>query len=173
VNLLKDRGARAVIVDARGNPGGSFPAAVQTAQRMLPTGIIVTTQGQAAEFAHRVFSSDSGMSAHDIPVVLLVDSSTMSAAEVLAAAWKDHQRAYLIGMPTFGKGAVQGKIRLQAADQLDKPNRSGSVVVTLAHAFRPNGDAINGSGVVPHQLESDATRQLNLAISKALEMIEP
>jgi carboxyl-terminal processing protease len=173
LNSLKSRGARAVIVDVRGNSGGSFPAAVQTTQRLLPHGIIVTTQGQSPEFAHRVFSSDSGMTAHDLPAVLLVDGRTMSAAEVMAAAWKDHQRAYLIGMPTYGKGIVQGKIRLQSLDHADKGNRSGSVLLSLAKAFRPNGEAINGQGVVPHQLESDPNRQLDHAVNKALELLDP
>lgn len=166
---LKARGARVLVIDARGNTGGSFPAAIQVAQRFLPGGIVVTTQGQAPEFAHRVFSSDSGMAAFDLPVVLLIDTKTMSAAEAVAAAWKEHNRATLVGLPTFGKGAVQSPVRLTAADGPDGP-RSGVLVLTVATMFGPRGGPINGVGVVPHVLEADAARQLDVAIAKAVEL---
>src|SRR4029077_8902971 len=90
------------------------------AKRLLPSGLIVTTQGQAAEVDNVPFSSDSGMTAHDIPVVLLGEAETASAAEVLVAALKDHERATLVGMPTFGKGAVQYPLRLDSLDAKDE-----------------------------------------------------
>lgn len=164
---LKARGARVLVIDARGNTGGSFPAAIQVAQRFLPGGIVVTTQGQAPEFANRVFSSDSGMTAFDLPVVLLIDTKTMSSAEAVAAAWKEHSRATLVGLPTFGKGAIQSPVRLTAVDGAE---RSGVLVLTVATMFGPRGGPINGVGVVPHVLEADAGRQLDVAIAKAVEL---
>jgi C-terminal processing protease CtpA/Prc len=158
-----------LVIDARGNTGGSFPGAIQVAQRFLPGGIVVMTQGQAPEFNNRVFSSDSGMTAFDLPVVLLIDTKTMSSAEAVAAAWKEHNRATLVGLPTFGKGAIQSPVRLTAVDRPDGP-RSGVLVLTVATMSGPRGGPINGAGVVPHFLEADTARQLDVAIAKAIEL---
>ena len=172
ITRLKASGARALVLDLRGNMGGSFLASVDTARRLLPSGLIVTTQGQAAEVDNVPFTSDSGMTAHDIPVVILVDSETASAAEVFAAALKDNDRAPVIGMPTFGKGAIQYPLRLAALDELDehgkpKTSKSGGVRLTIATLIAPRGGVINGVGINPHVLEANPTRQLELAASRA------
>jgi len=175
INRLKGAGARVLVLDVRGNMGGSFLGGVDTARRLLSSGLIVTTQGQSPEVDNVPFSSDSGMTAQDIPVVLLVDSETASAAEVFAAALKDNNRAALIGMPTFGKGAIQYPLRFFALDELDesskpKTHRSGGVRLTIARLIAPRGGAINGVGISPHVLEADATRQLELAVIRAAEL---
>jgi C-terminal peptidase prc len=166
---LRSRGMRALVLDVRGNPGGLFTSAVAVAQRFLPTGIVVTTRGQSPEFADRVFSSDAGPSAWEFPVVLMVDTRTMSAAEVLAAALKDHARATVIGLPTFGKGVVQSPVRLQAPDVSD--GKSAVLILTVAAVAGPRGVSLN-EGVAPHILEADPTRQLELAILKAAELTQ-
>lgn len=176
INLLKTQGARSMVLDLRGNMGGSFLASVETAKRLIPNGLIVTTQGQLSEVANQPFSSDSGMSAHDIPVVVLIDAETASAAEVLAAALKDNNRATLVGMPTFGKGAIQYPLKLVSLDDVDdqgKPrsNRSGMVRLTIAKLIAPRGGPINGVGIPPHILEADPERQLELAMEKAIELL--
>ncbi|MBN9122125.1 MAG: hypothetical protein J0I06_23790 [Planctomycetes bacterium] len=175
INHLKNEGARVVILDLRGNHGGSFLAGVDTARRLLPAGLIVTTQGQASEVNNQVFSSMSGMTAHDIRVVLLIDAETASAAEVLAAALKDNDRATLVGMPTFGKGTVQYPLRLVTLDDVDptgrRVNKTGTVRITIAKLISPRSGPINGVGVTPHFLEADFAQQLDLAIEKAVELL--
>jgi len=176
IHWLKARGVRSVVLDLRGNMGGSFIAGVETAKRLIPAGLIVTTQGQLSQVDNQPFSSDSGMSAHDIPTVVLVDGETASAAEVLAVALKDHNRATLIGMPTFGKGAIQYPVRLDSLDEKDeagrpKTSKSGGVRLTIAKLLSPSGSAINGVGVTPHILEMHPTRQLELALDKAAELV--
>jgi C-terminal processing protease CtpA/Prc len=90
----------------------------------------------------------------------------------VAAAWKDHDRATLVGLPTFGKGVVQSPIRLTAADGPGgSPHRSGVLILTVASMFGPRGGAINGAGVTPHVLEADPNRQLDLAVAKAVELV--
>ncbi len=170
---LKTDGARVIILDLRGNHGGSFLAGVEVARRLIPSGIIVTTQGQATDVNNQVFSSVSGMSAHDIKVVLLIDAETASAAEVLAAALKDNDRATLVGMPTFGKGTVQYPLRLVTLDDPDgkKPGKTGTVRITIAKLIAPRSGPINGVGVTPHHLEADFAQQLELAIEKAIELL--
>lgn len=176
IQSLKARGVRVVVIDLRGNMGGSFLAAVDTAKRLLPAGLIVTTQGQVSQVDNRPFSSDSGMTAHDIPAVLLVDAETASAAEVIAAALKDHDRATLVGMPTFGKGAIQYPLRLDALDDKDphgrpKTAKSGGVRLTIAKLIAPRGEPINGLGITPHVLEADPVRQRQIAIGKAIDLL--
>lgn len=172
---LKARGAKAVVLDLRGNPGGSFLSSIHSAMRFVPSGIIATTQGQSPDFAGRVFSSDSGMTAHDIPVVLLVDTRTMSAAEVFAAGLKDNNRAVIVGMPTFGKGLVQAPIRLHSlnpASEDGKPaDKSGVLILSVASVFGARGQGLNGVGVTPHWVEANPDRQLALALAKALELL--
>ncbi len=175
INALKVDGARVIILDLRGNHGGSFLAGVETARRLLPAGLIVTTQGQAPEVDNQVFSSSSGMTAQDIPLVLLIDAETASAAEVLAAALKDNNRAKLVGMPSFGKGTVQYPLRLVTLDDSDptgkRPNKTGTVRVTIAKLIAPRSGPINGIGVTPEFLEADYGEQMNVAIEKALELL--
>jgi len=168
---LRMQGMRGLIVDLRGNPGGLLTAAVSTATRFQAHGIVATTTGQVPEFADRVFSSDSGSGACDLPLVVLVDRRTMSAAEVVAAAWKESGRAMLVGMSTFGKGAVQpAPIPLHAADRPDQLGRSGTLVVTAAHVYGPGKTPIERVGIQPHHTESDPTRQLEVGIVKLQEL---
>lgn len=165
---------RGVIIDLRGCLGGSFMASVETAKRLIPNGLIVTTQGQVSEVSNHPFSSDSGMSAHDVPLVVLINAETASAAEVLAAALKDNNRATLIGLPTFGKGAIQYPLKLASLDEVDdqgKPQagRSGMVRLTIAKLIAPRSGPINGVGITPHIMEAAADQQLILAIEKFLD----
>lgn len=167
---LKEQGVRSLILDLRGNAGGHFLAGVRVAERFVPAGIIATTDGQVPDFAGRVFSSDSGMSAFDLPMVVLMDTKTMSAAEIVASALKDHQRAVIIGMPTFGKGVVQHPFKLSAADGAN-PNgihkvRSGTLVLTIAKILTARGSPIHGHGVLPDIVEADPARQLALALER-------
>lgn len=174
VAVLKAKGARAVILDLRGNHGGSFLAGVEVARRLLPAGLIVTTQGQAPEVDNQVYSSASGMTAHDIPLVLLIDAETASAAEVLAAALKDNNRAKLVGMPSFGKGSVQYPLRLMTLDDDPtgkKTGKTGTVRVTIAKLISPRSGPINGVGITPDVLEPNEALQLEVAIQKAIEQI--
>lgn len=172
ITVLKNREMRALIIDLRGNFGGHFMTAVHMAQRFVPSGVIVGTQGQLPEFDERLFSSESGMSAYEFPVVLLVDTKTMSSAEIFTAALKDHGRATVVGMGTFGKGAIQCPFRLDPLKRSDPGARdAGTLVITVANAVSPRGNPINGGGVMPHVTEADPARQLELAISKALVAI--
>lgn len=159
---LKEQGLRALVLDVRGNPGGSFLAGVETARKFLPAGAIVSTHGQLPQVSGQTFSSASGMAAFDLPLVLLIDGDTASAAEVLAAALRDNHRAVLVGEATFGKGTLQFPLRL---------NGSGAVRVTIARLVAPSGPL--SAGVTPHIVEPDPVRQFDLAADRANELIMP
>lgn len=163
IQSLQDLGMRSLVLDLRGNCGGNFPAAVAVAQRFIPSGIVVTTQGQSTDFANRTFTSESGLTAYDMPLVVLVDGKTMSSAEIVTAALKDNGRATVVGMPTFGKGAIQSSF------QLGSGSKAGTLVLTVASSFGPRGTALNGAGISPNVMEADVARQLEVAVSRALD----
>ncbi len=177
ITSLKARGMRVMLLDLRGNHGGSFLAGVEVARRLLPGGMIVTTQGQLGQVAGQVYSSDAGMAALDLPLVVLIDAETASAAEVVAAAVRDNDRGLLVGMPTFGKGTIQYPLRLNAADEVEgmtpPRSRSGTVRVTIARLIAPRGASINGVGITPHVIDPDPTRQIEIAILRGQELLQP
>jgi C-terminal peptidase prc len=164
---------RALVLDLRGNTGGLFPAAVKTAEKFLPGGIIVTAQGQH-ESANKVYTSTAGNAASSLPMIVLVDGETASAAEVLAVALRDNRRAKLIGTATFGKGTVQKVVTFTTAEEVD--NESGkaqpraAVRITQARLIAPSGGPITGVGVTPDQLIPDRDRQFAAALEQAKEL---
>lgn len=164
---------QALVLDLRGNPGGSFEAAVRVAERFLPQGVIVTTHGQATE-VNKIYTSTAGGAALTWRLYVLVDGETASAAEVLAAALRDHQRATLVGTPTFGKGTIQCLIQFETAEERGadgKPrSRTGGVKITLARFFSPNGQALSG-GITPHLVQADKDRQLGAALDDAARYV--
>jgi carboxyl-terminal processing protease len=142
---LKMQGMKALIVDLRGNWGGVFTSAVQAAERFLPEGkVIVSTQSPVPEQVQVHRAAFPG--ALDIPLVVLIDGETASAAEVLAGALKDHGRAVLVGQPTFGKCSIQRVLQLDASGT---ENARSGMRVTLAKFLSPGGTSYNLKGVTP------------------------
>jgi C-terminal peptidase prc len=162
---LRSEGLRALILDLRGNPGGSFPAAVQVADRFLPNGVIVSTQGQLRSVT-KTYVAQHPLTALDVPMIVLVDGDTASAAEVVAGALKDNQRALLVGQTTYGKGSIQRLLHLQAG---------GGLWLTLARFYTPRGQPFAGVGVTPHLIEPrrDAAKDypLDVAFEQAARML--
>lgn len=128
-----------LILDLRGNHGGILQQAVMTAALFLNHGVITTTEGRAAE-ANHVWSIQGGDLTNNAPLALLVDQDTGSAAEVLAAALADQQRAVVAGSSTFGKGMVQVSTIM--------PN-GGHLSLTWARLTAPQGWTLQGLGVLP------------------------
>lgn len=170
--LMEMGTARAIVMDLRGNTGGLFSAAVKTAEKFLPGGIIVTAQGQHEE-ANKVYTSTAGNAAFDLPMVVLVDGETASAAEVLAVALRDNRRAKLIGTATFGKGSVQKVVAFTTAEEVDEDGKikpRAAVRITMARLIAPSGNPITGVGVTPDQLIPDRDRQTTAAMEQAREL---
>lgn len=165
--------AKALVFDLRGNSGGTFLAAVKAAEKFLPAGIIVTANGQHNEF-NKVYTSTTGNLALDLPIVVLVNGETASAAEVFAVALRDNQRAKLVGTGTFGKGTVQNVIKFTTAEEVDpvtgKTKPRAAVRITLARLLAPSGNPITGVGVTPDTIERDAERQTQIAHEQAREL---
>lgn len=151
-------GLKALIMDLRGNPGGSLLAAVQLVERFLPSGTVLITQGQNPTF-NRTWESHSGLLAVDLPLIVLIDGETASAAEVFAGALKEHQRARLVGSPTFGKGTMQHV--WPVAD-------GGALRLTLARLFGPRGLPYQGLGVLPDLHDTLRPKETALELARSL-----
>ena len=128
-----------LVLDLRSNPGGLLVSAVQVADDLLDKGNIVTTRGRIA-VSDSKFDATPGDRLQGAPLVVLVDAGSASAAEVLAGALRDNNRARVIGSRTFGKGSVQTVLPLDNGD---------SVKLTTARYYTPSGKSIQASGIVP------------------------
>jgi carboxyl-terminal processing protease len=143
---------KAIILDLRGNPGGLLDVAVDVARRFLPTGVIVSTQHQDPKNSTIYQSQNPG--ALTLPLAVLVDGDTASAAEVLAGALKDNNRARVLGQTTYGKGCSQGLLKLPTEGALRSPavtsgGPTGAIRITIARFFSPSGQPYTGRGVEP------------------------
>src|SRR5262249_10640623 len=143
---LKAGGVKGVILDLRGNSGGSFDAAVNSARRFLTGGVIVSTRNHQAKVTRHMVRNGSGIVPLTVPMVVLVDGETASAAEILAGALKENGGAKLVGQTTYGKGCSQGLFQLAAV-------KGGTVVgairITMAKFLSPKGEAYSGRGIAP------------------------
>lgn len=128
------------IIDLRQNPGGYLESALAVSDLFLEQGIIVSMRGRNPE-DNAEHEASTGDFFKGEKLVVLVDAGTASAAEIFAAAMKDHKRGIVIGQTTFGKGSVQTLLSL---------NNGGAVKLTTSRYYSPNGDAIQGQGVTPH-----------------------
>ena len=143
---LKAEKVDGVVVDLRGNGGGSLTEAVELTGLFIDTGPVV----QVREAGGRVSieSDDDAGVAWDGPLAVLVDRSSASASEIFAAAIQDYGRGLVIGETTFGKGTVQNLIDLDRFQNSRTP-RFGQLKLTVAQFFRINGGTTQFNGVVP------------------------
>ena len=134
---VRESDMKGLILDLRGNPGGSLSAVVEMAQMILPEGLIVYTEDKNGKRAEYTCEGDKEL---EVPLVVLIDMNSASAAEIMAGAIKDYKLGTLVGTTTFGKGIVQQII----------PFRDGSAVkVTISAYYTPNGNNIHGLGIEP------------------------
>lgn len=128
-----------LVMDLRGNPGGLLSQAVNVADLFLDQGRIIATQGRHPD-SHHDYRAGGVDVARGLPLVILLDGDSASAAEIVASALQDLGRAVVIGSASYGKGTVQTVIRL--------PN-DGEVTLTWSRFVSPSGYAIHGLGVMP------------------------
>ncbi|HZM27460.1 MAG TPA: S41 family peptidase [Gemmatimonadales bacterium] len=131
---LRKRGMRTLVLDLRNDPGGLIKQGVQVAELFLPKGdTIVITKGRTPEHS-RVYVAASGEKWPNMGLVVLVNDGTASSAELIAGALQDHDRAAIIGLPTYGKGVLQTTYPL-GSDM--------AVKLTTARWYTPSGRSIN------------------------------
>lgn len=137
--LSKENGKlEGVVLDLRNNPGGLLSQAVKVSDLFLDTGMIVYTKGRLESQKQKYFAHPGGYT--DVPLVVLVNSGSASASEIVAGAVQDHGRAVVLGTKTFGKGSVQTILPVDGGAALR---------LTTAMYFTPNGRSIQVTGIAP------------------------
>jgi carboxyl-terminal processing protease len=158
------------VLDLRNNPGGLLNEAIAVTDAFLEAGEIVSTRGRDAENASRAYAKPGDI-ARGLPLVVLINSGSASASEIVAGALKDHQRAVLLGTRSFGKGSVQSVIPVSG---------TGAMRLTTARYYTPSGVSIQATGITPNievalarieKLEGGITREENL--KGALDSSDP
>lgn len=162
---LRAEDMKALILDLRGNHGGDLTAVTEIARRLLPEGMIVYTEDKAGK---RTEYTCDGEHEITIPMVVLVNQYSASAAEILAGAIKDYNKGTLIGTKTFGKGIVQ---------RISKLEDGTALKLTVSTYFTPSGKNIHGIGIEPDiELEYDYERAeqegTDNQVEKAIEVLE-
>jgi carboxyl-terminal processing protease len=135
--LLKQN-PKGLIFDLRDNPGGYLSQAVDVGSIFLKQGVLVIERDNKGN-ERKEYTSGKGV-AQDIPLVVLVNSGSASAAEIVAGAIQDYGRAKLIGETTFGKGSVQSPQSL---------SNGGQLRITIQHWYTPRNRGIHGTGITP------------------------
>lgn len=157
---LKEEGMQKLLVDLRGNPGGLLTAVCDTLRQILPEGLVVYTedkQGNREEY------TCDGETPLDLPMVVLVNGDTASAAEIFSGAVKDYGIGTIVGTQTYGKGIVQ--------DFYTLPDQS-VVKLTVAHYYTPKGNDIHGVGIEPDvKAEQPEDSETDVQLQTAIEVL--
>ena len=174
---LERQGMRALILDLRGNPGGTLDAAQETASRFLPRGknVVIIREKDSEPEIRQVLEEKQNhrfnRPGHMLPLVVLVNRLSASAAEIVAGAIKDNHAGIIMGTPTYGKGLVQTVVPLRGG---------AAIAITSAHYFTPNGSDISrgqdrrggiAPDVVVEATEEDWIKQNDVQLKKALKLL--
>ncbi|MEY4516651.1 MAG: hypothetical protein RL180_997 [Pseudomonadota bacterium] len=143
--IRQDGRLRGIVLDVRDNPGGLLSSAVEIGDYFLDQGLIVSTRGRGEP--EQRYQALSAQRFSGIPVVVLINRYSASAAEVLAGALQDQKRATIVGQPSYGKGSVQ---------KLWPIGAGRAIKLTVARYYTPNGRMIEGQGIVPDLLLTDS-----------------
>jgi carboxyl-terminal processing protease len=160
---LVAEGAEGIVIDLRGDPGGYLTQAIRVASLFLPGGVVCSTSG--VNQAARAYTVSGASIDTERPIVVLVDRASASAAEIVAGALADHDRATIVGRRTFGKATVQSLIAL---------SNGGALKLTTATYRTPNGTSIGGRGIRPDVKAADdpATRPDEAVVAAAAVLVE-
>ena len=136
---LEKKHIKGLILDLRNNPGGLLNEAAKVSNMFINKGVIVSIKGRNPDNDQTIYAKDKPI--FKKPLVVLINSGTASAAEIVTGCLKDHNRAIVIGQRSFGKGNVQDVIPLKGGYAL---------ILTVAKYYTPNGFSIQAEGIVPN-----------------------
>ena len=139
--ITKEEGEnlKGFILDLRNNPGGLLSEAISVSDAFLEGGEIVSTRGREDSQTQHAYARPGDIAA-SMPLIVLINSGSASASEIVAGALKDHKRAILMGTRSFGKGSVQSIIPMQG---------HGAIRLTTARYYTPSGVSIQAKGISP------------------------
>ena len=145
-----------LIIDLRNNPGGLLVESVAVSDAFIESGDIVSTRGRKNKQSYRATTGDI---VAGLPIVVLINKGSASAAEILAGALQDHNRAILVGARSYGKGTVQTVIPM---------GQGTAMKLTTARYFRPLGESVDG-GIEPDiEAEDDIQTELDEGLERAI-----
>lgn len=157
LNRLTEKGIQSLILDLRDNSGGVLETARQMAQNFIEDGVLIQTVDRIG-MQNSVMIADGNQLS--VPVIVLVNEMSASAAEVLAGAIQDHEVGLLLGAKTYGKGSVQSLYRLATGAALK---------VTTEYYFTPNGNPVDEHGLTPDVIVEGSLPQLMTAVNRSLQ----
>jgi carboxyl-terminal processing protease len=164
IKTVASSGAKAIVLDLRGNPGGLLNATVSIADMFLDKGTILTQRDRNGR--EQIFSAKSGTTT-TLPVVIILNRFSASASEVLSAALHDNGRATIVGEKSFGKATVN--IARELPD-------GGAVFVSIAQWLTPNGTLIDKAGINPDievvATDTDIDQRKDPQLYKAVDILE-
>ena len=163
IKRLRGRGAEAIVLDLRGNPGGLLLEGVAVSSLFIEDGRIVSVRGRHR--AERVHNAEGdAILPKDVPMVVLVDGGSASASEIVTGALRDRGRATVVGTHTFGKGLVQ---------EVENLSNGGELKLTTAHYYLPDGETIiTGKGIKPQvRAKDDPETDRDEALPVALDTV--
>lgn len=137
--LNKNPQLKGFVLDFRNNPGGVLRASVEVADALINDGLIVYTKGRLPN-SNQSFTASKGDIANGLPIVALINGGSASAAEIVAGALQDQQRAIIMGTRSFGKGSVQTVLPV---------GKDKGIKLTTALYFTPKGRSIQAQGIEP------------------------
>lgn len=155
---LTSNGAKALIFDVRDNAGGLVTALADCLDPLLPEGVIATAEYKDGHTETLIYSDESEL---DLPMVVLVNKNTASAAELFAAALRDYGKASLVGEKTYGKGVIQ---------QTTKLDSSGAIVLTVAKYKTSLSECYDGVGITPDHAAENNEPDFDAQYIKAIEV---
>ena len=145
-----------LILDLRNNPGGLLNQSISVTDAFLNQGEIVSTQGRKNDDTSRIFAKQGDI-IKGKPIIVLINSGSASASEIVAGALKDHSRAIIVGTRSFGKGSVQSIIPLAG---------NGAMRLTTARYYTPSGVSIQAKGIEPDIIVEAGITELNKQTSE-------
>lgn len=148
-----------MVLDLRNNPGGVLDSAVDVSDLFLDSGVIVSADGRSLE-SRFTRSAHRGDILDGASMVVLVNSGSASASEIVAGALQDHNRATIVGTATFGKGLVQTVVPL---------SKGRAVKLTTSRYYTPSGDSIHEVGVTPDVLVEETPGFPDLSLSGVID----
>lgn len=165
VRAILARDPKGIVLDLRNNPGGFLEVGVRVASEWIdPAEIVVIQESQGSQ--KTVFRAEGSARLRGIPTVVLLNTGSASASEIVAGALRDHGAATLVGENTFGKGSVQ---------IFERMRNGASVKLTVAHWLTPNGEKINGEGLAPdivvEMTREDVDNSDDPQLEKAMELL--
>jgi carboxyl-terminal processing protease len=153
---------KAVILDVRGNPGGYLRGSINLASEFLEGGVIVKQEDYKGNID--TYSVNRRGRLLNIPLLVMIDKGSASASEILAGALRDHDRAYLLGETSFGKGTIQ---------ETEDLSEGAGLHITTAKWLTPNGTWLKDKGLAPDiEVKDDPETDIDEQLQKALEVLE-